>query len=70
MREMLAPGESQRADDPGSWPAPPLGRIGEAADVAAAAVFLASDDAAFVNGAVILVDGGMRAAMRAGTLHH
>jgi NAD(P)-dependent dehydrogenase (short-subunit alcohol dehydrogenase family) len=70
MREMLAPGESQRADDPGSWPAPPLGRIGEAAYVAAAAVFLASDDAAFVNGAVILVDGGMRAAMRAGTLHH
>jgi NAD(P)-dependent dehydrogenase (short-subunit alcohol dehydrogenase family) len=45
---------------------PPIGRIGEAADVAAAAVFVASDDAAFVNGAVILVDGGMRAAMRAG----
>jgi NAD(P)-dependent dehydrogenase (short-subunit alcohol dehydrogenase family) len=44
---------------------PPIGRIGEARDVAAAAVFLASDDAAFVNGAVILVDGGMRAAMRA-----
>ena len=66
MREMLAPGESERDDDPSSWPVPPLGRIGEARDVAAAAVFLASDDAAFVNGAVILVDGGMRAAMRAG----
>jgi NAD(P)-dependent dehydrogenase (short-subunit alcohol dehydrogenase family) len=66
MREMLAPGEAERADDPASWPVPPVGRIGEAADVAAAAVFLASDDAAFVNGAVILVDGGMRAAMRAG----
>jgi NAD(P)-dependent dehydrogenase (short-subunit alcohol dehydrogenase family) len=66
MREMRAPGEVERADDPSSWPVPPIGRIGEAADVAAAAVFLASDDAAFVNGAVILVDGGMRAAMRAG----
>jgi NAD(P)-dependent dehydrogenase (short-subunit alcohol dehydrogenase family) len=65
MREMLAPGEAERPDDPSSWPVPPIGRIGEAADVAAAAVFLASDDAAFVNGAVILVDGGMRAAMRA-----
>ena len=68
MREMLVPGETQRDDDPASWPLPPVGRIGEAADVAAAAVFLASGDAGFVNGAVILVDGGMRAAMRAGTL--
>jgi NAD(P)-dependent dehydrogenase (short-subunit alcohol dehydrogenase family) len=65
MREMLAPGAAERADDRSSWPVPPIGRIGEAADVAAAAVFLASDDAAFVNGAVVLVDGGMRAAMRA-----
>ena len=65
MREMRAPGEAERTDDPSSWPVPPVGRIGEARDVAAAAVFLASDDAAFVNGAVILVDGGMRAAMRA-----
>jgi NAD(P)-dependent dehydrogenase (short-subunit alcohol dehydrogenase family) len=65
MREMRAPGEAERDDDPSSWPVPPIGRIGEARDVAAAAAFLASDDAAFVNGAVILVDGGMRAAMRA-----
>jgi NAD(P)-dependent dehydrogenase (short-subunit alcohol dehydrogenase family) len=67
MREMLVPGEDERGDDPSTWPIPPIGRIGEAADVAAAAVFLASDDAAFVNGAVLLVDGGMRAAMRAGS---
>ena len=66
MREMRAPGEAERADEPSTWPVPPIGRIGDAADVAAAAVFLASDDAAFVNGAVILVDGGMRAAMRTG----
>jgi NAD(P)-dependent dehydrogenase (short-subunit alcohol dehydrogenase family) len=67
MREMLAPGEDERGDDPSAWPRPPIGRIGEAADVAAAAVFLASEDSAFVNGAVLLVDGGMRAAMRAGS---
>jgi meso-butanediol dehydrogenase/(S,S)-butanediol dehydrogenase/diacetyl reductase len=67
MREMRAPGEEQRGDDLAEWPVPPIGRIGEAADVAAAAVFLASDDSAFVNGAVLLVDGGMRAAMRTGS---
>ena len=36
----------------------PLGRLGEASDVAAAFVWLASADAAFVTGAVIPVDGG------------
>ena len=37
----------------------PLGRIGEAADVAAVAAFLASDEASFVTGSYYLVDGGM-----------
>jgi L-rhamnose 1-dehydrogenase len=36
----------------------PVGRIGEPRDVAGAVAFLASDDAAYVNGAEILVDGG------------
>ena len=36
----------------------PLGRIGEPMDIAAAAVFLASDDAAWITGADITVDGG------------
>jgi NAD(P)-dependent dehydrogenase (short-subunit alcohol dehydrogenase family) len=66
MREMVAPGEESREDDASDWPLPPVGRIGQAEDVAGAAVFLASADAAFVNGAQILVDGGMRAGMRAG----
>lgn len=39
----------------------PLGRIGTAADVAAAALFLASDDAAYITGVVLPVDGGMSA---------
>jgi len=36
----------------------PLGRLGEAADVAAAFLWLASDEAAFVTGAIVPVDGG------------
>lgn len=36
----------------------PLGRLCEAADVAAAAVFLASPDASFITGVTLPVDGG------------
>ena len=36
----------------------PLGRLSRPADVASAAVFLASDEAAFITGACIEVDGG------------
>jgi NAD(P)-dependent dehydrogenase (short-subunit alcohol dehydrogenase family) len=36
----------------------PLGRIGEPAEVAAAIGFLASDEASFITGAVLPVDGG------------
>jgi NAD(P)-dependent dehydrogenase (short-subunit alcohol dehydrogenase family) len=36
----------------------PLGRVGRAEDVAAVAAFLASDDAAYVTGSSIPVDGG------------
>lgn len=39
--------------------ATPLGRLGDPADVAGAVRFLCSDEAAFVTGAVLLVDGGL-----------
>ncbi|MBM4408900.1 MAG: SDR family oxidoreductase [Chloroflexi bacterium] len=39
----------------------PIGRLAEPVDVAAAALFLASDEAAFVTGLVMPVDGGMTA---------
>ena len=38
----------------------PLGRIGQPRDIAPAAVFLASDDAAWITGETILVSGGLR----------
>ncbi len=39
----------------------PVGRIGETGEVAALALFLASDAARFINGAEIGLDGGIRA---------
>lgn len=39
----------------------PLGRIGEPSDIASVAVFLASDDAAWMTGAELVVDGGQTA---------
>lgn len=37
----------------------PYGRIGEPADIAKAAVWLASDEADYIHGATLVVDGGM-----------
>ena len=41
----------------------PLGRFGTTEDVARAALFLASEESAFITGAEIAVDGGMAAAL-------
>jgi NAD(P)-dependent dehydrogenase (short-subunit alcohol dehydrogenase family) len=41
----------------------PVGRVGKPEDIAAAIAFLAADEAAFVNGANLVVDGGLTAGM-------
>lgn len=46
----------------------PLGRIGDPDDMAGPAVFLASDDASYVTGHVLKVDGGMLAQQRSATV--
>jgi meso-butanediol dehydrogenase / (S,S)-butanediol dehydrogenase / diacetyl reductase len=55
-----------READTEAWLLPPLRRRGEAEDIAAAVSFLASEEAGFVNGALLLVEGGMRASYFAG----
>jgi NAD(P)-dependent dehydrogenase (short-subunit alcohol dehydrogenase family) len=40
----------------------PMGRFGEAEEIAKAALFLASDESSYVNGTTFLVDGGLTAA--------
>jgi NAD(P)-dependent dehydrogenase (short-subunit alcohol dehydrogenase family) len=40
----------------------PMGRFGEAKEMAKAALYLASDDASYVTGAEFVVDGGLTAA--------
>jgi len=54
-------------DDPGAWRATASGAFATADDVAAAVEFLASSDAAHINGATLRIDGGTGAAFQAVT---
>jgi len=40
----------------------PMGRFGEAKEIAQAALYLASDESSYVTGTEFLVDGGLTAA--------
>jgi len=42
----------------------PMGRMGDAWDVAHAVLFLASDESRYITGQQIVVDGGLTAATR------
>ena len=46
----------------------PMGAVGEPEDMTGAALFLASDDASYITGDVIKVDGGMLAQQRSATV--
>lgn len=65
----IAPGAIKTPINKSAWETPqaqakllqliPAQRIGEVEDIAKAAVWLASDDSDYVNGATLYVDGGM-----------
>ncbi|HUU42413.1 MAG TPA: SDR family NAD(P)-dependent oxidoreductase [Planctomycetota bacterium] len=59
VEEPTPPGEKPGVRDRSLGAMVPMGRIAHPADVAAAAVFLAADDAQFITGQVITIDGGM-----------
>jgi NAD(P)-dependent dehydrogenase (short-subunit alcohol dehydrogenase family) len=61
------PNRIDEKQGPEPEPLPPLGRHGQSADVAAAAVYLASDAASFVTGAILAVDGGFTIGIGTGT---
>jgi glucose 1-dehydrogenase len=65
----IAPGAIQTPINRAAWETPqalksllnliPYGRIGQPEDIGRVAVFLASDDADYINGQTLFVDGGM-----------
>jgi 3-oxoacyl-[acyl-carrier protein] reductase len=46
----------------------PMGRVGEVEEMAGPAVFLASDEARYITGHLLYVDGGLLAQQRSATV--
>jgi NAD(P)-dependent dehydrogenase (short-subunit alcohol dehydrogenase family) len=58
--DLVGEEQMQRWRDEG-FPVVPMGRLGYASDMAAALSFLASDEAAYITGVNLVVDGGLTA---------
>ena len=56
---MLREGRADPATRDASTPQAPLGRLGTSEDVAYGVLFLASDEASYVTGAELVIDGGV-----------
>ena len=57
---VIAAGSREAAEAAGARPIP-AGRLGEPADMGAAAAFLCSEQAGYITGTTLLVDGGLTA---------
>jgi len=58
---ILGPGGDRAAADAAARDTIPAGRLGEPADLGAAAAFLCSEQASYITGITMLVDGGLTA---------
>ena len=61
VQELIANSKNPERTRDGLMRAAPLGRLGKAEEIAAAILYLASDESAFTTGAEIVVDGGLTA---------
>ncbi|MCB8880598.1 SDR family oxidoreductase [Acidisoma cellulosilytica] len=59
LNELFGGGASAEGVKSGLAQMIPLGRVGQPAEIAKVVLFLASDDASYVNGVELFVDGGM-----------
>ncbi|OJT17326.1 hypothetical protein BO221_45205 [Archangium sp. Cb G35] len=63
MFEKMTPGEPRKAEEQYYLPRIPMGRIGEPEECGRAIAWLLSEDASYVNGCVMTVDGGIMAGL-------